>query len=285
MGRGKITIPKNELVKLYIKGNQSPYSIAKLYGCSFSTITNRIREYGIPFKSHSVARIKYKKQRFRGRDEEKAYMIGFRLGDLNVYSKSQHSEVIVVRTHTTKLDQVNVMKRLFAKYGRVTISRSRHRSFHINCFLDSSFSFLLPKEDVVREWIKKRSTFSAFVAGYTDAEGSFGINQGKARFKIDSYDYGILLRIHTWLLDRGIPNKFWCIGRAGEMRPEGYRWNKDIWRLTINRAEAIKKFCSFIENFLLHKKRIGDMKICLRNIKIRAKKRDSRHLIKYGTRT
>lgn len=285
MGRGKITIPKNELVKLYIKGNQSPYSIARLYGCNFSTVTNRIREYGIPFKSHSVARIKYKKQRFRGGDREKAYMIGFRLGDLNVYSRSQHSEVIVVRTHTTKLDQVNVMKRLFAKYGRVTISQSRSHSFHVNCFLDSSFSFLLPKEDTVRVWIKKVSTFSAFVAGYTDAEGSFGINQGKARFKIDSYDYGILLRIHKWLLDRGIPNKFWCIGRKGESYPGGYRWNKDLWRLTINRAEAIKKFCSFVKDSLLHKKRIEDMKICLRNIEMRAKKRDSGYPIKHGTHT
>lgn len=269
MGRAKITIPKNELLKLYIKGNQSPYSIARLYGCSFSTITNRIREHGIPFKSHSVARIKYKKQKFRGGDREKAYMIGFRLGDLNVYSRSQHSEVIVVRTHTTKLDQVNVMKRLFAKYGRVTISQSRHHSFHVNCFLDSSFSFLLPKEDIVRAWIKEESTFSAFVAGYTDAEGSFGINQGKARFKIDSYDYGILLRIHGWLLDRGIPNKFWRIGRKGELNFARYRWSRDLWRLNINEAHAINKFCSLMIPYLRHRKRIYDMERAVRNIQNR----------------
>lgn len=67
-------------------------------------------------------------------------------------------------------------------------------SYHINCFLNKSFSFLLAKE-LDYSVITSSEDFYTFFAGYLDAEGYIGINQGKARLKIDSYDKDVLFWI------------------------------------------------------------------------------------------
>ncbi len=273
MARKKISIPKRRLFNLYWRKNKSTYFIAKVYNCNFGTITNRLREYKIPFKSHSRARIKYEKFEFSGTSTEKAYMIGFRLGDLNIYKTSSRSDVIIARTSTTRVEQIELVRTLFKDYGHITVSRLQDGTFCINCYLDNSFSFLLPKHDLIESWIKtSRRFFSAFIAGYVDAEGSFGINQEKARFKIDAYDKHILSEIHEWLSECKIESKLWRVGKKGQMRPEGYRFNKDLWRLNLNIGYDISRFCDLLSPYLRHKKRIKDMKIVRMNIRKRREK-------------
>ena len=106
MGRKKINISKATLLNLYHKQKLSPYKIAVLLNCSFSTITNRLIEHNIPLKTPAAARMRYEKKDYDGTLENKAYMLGFRLGDLNVYRPSEESETIVVRCHTTQQEQV-----------------------------------------------------------------------------------------------------------------------------------------------------------------------------------
>jgi len=273
MGKRKILLPKKDLYNLYWIRNKSPYFIGKIYNCSFSTVTNRLREYRIPKKSKSKAQTKYKKFNFSKNLTEKAYLIGFRLGDLNVYRTSPNAETIIVRTHTTSKNQTLLIKNLFGKYGHVTVSGPEGGDVNINCFLDQSFSFLLPKYTNIETWIQRNSIFfTAFVAGYVDAEGSFGINQGRARFKMDSYDKNILHQIHYWLTKKMINSKLRLIGKKGELRPVGYRFNNDLWRLNVNEAQSLIKFISIIEPFVKHKKRIKDMKRAFNNIKIRKRK-------------
>src|SRR3990167_931800 len=62
MGRIKIELSKKKLYTLYYVQNKPPHLIGKMFGCSFSTITNRLKEYGIPLKTPASARMKYKKQ-------------------------------------------------------------------------------------------------------------------------------------------------------------------------------------------------------------------------------
>jgi len=269
MVRKKILISKSKLEYLYIKKNLTPLAIGVLLKLSFKTVRNRLKEHGIPFKDPALARMRYKKFNFSGDLKEKAYMIGFRLGDFNVYSPSKLSQTIVVRCHTTQKEQVVLMRNMFKRYGRVGISRNKDH-FHVNCFLDKSFNFLLDKNDNAWQWVKDNDDHAlAFICGYTDAEGNFIINQGKARFKIDSYDYSILNWMYDWLVKHKINAKFRRIYIQGDVWKGKFPLNKDLWRLNINDKVSLNTFISSILPILHHQIRIRGAKNCLRNIQKR----------------
>lgn len=275
--RKKINISKEELIRLYYQEKKSKYKIGAIYGCSFSTVLNRMRDYGFKPLSRSIIQSKYSKKNFVGSDVSKAYMLGFRLGDLNVYKTSEKSEVIVVRCHTTNQDQVDIMEEVFSKYGQVSVNTSsRNGSFSINCFVNNSFLFLLPKLELVPEWINSGIGKSkAFLAGYTDAEGNIGVYDGRARFKIDSYDKYIIFWIYNWFKK----NKIICpepvkIGKKNQVynKIHGYKYNKDLWRVRVSKVASLEKLLKIIRPYLKHKKRLLDLDKCLININDRRHK-------------
>lgn len=257
MAKNKINLKKDILNDLYWNKNLSPYKIGYIFGCSFATVTNRFKEFGIPFKNHSMARQKYPKQNFSGDLCEKAYLLGFRIGDLNVYKTSEGSNYTVVRCHTTSADQSNLITSLFERYGKVTISQSGQ----INCHLNDSFDFLLEKYGKFKE-IRSKKEFFSFVAGYLDAEGYFGINQGKARLKVDSYDSQVLMWMSENLKRFGIRNKLKVIGVCKTKRSFG----KELWRINVNWADDLLHLIFCLRPYAKHKKRIHQMKTCENNI-------------------
>lgn len=231
-----------------------------------------MREYGILKRSSSASRMKYRKFDFSGNLAEKSYMLGFRLGDLNVYQTSKLSELIVVRCNTTQEVQITLIKNMFSRYGKVTISIGKKYT-NINCFLNKSFEFLLPKSKKVPTWIDSDDQFiAAFIAGYTDAEGNFILNQKRARFKIDSYDEDIL----KWMTDRlmkwDILVKIRCIAKKGQLAADGSIYKHDLWRLNINQASSLMNFANRIRSFMRHEARMKHMAICELNIKQRIEK-------------
>lgn len=271
MPRAKIQIPRDILQRLYWEEYKSPPKIAKLFNCDPITVRTRMRELGILFRSSSGARMRYRKFDFSGDLIEKAYLIGFRLGDLNVYQTRESSELIIARCNTTQIVQVNLMKNLFAKYGRITISKGKY-STNVNCYLNKTFDFLLPKHEEVPLWIRDDVKASwAFIAGYTDAEGNFILNQTRARFKIDSYDIGILRWITMWLREQNINVKFRLIYKKRDLRPDGLYYNSDLWRVNINEASSLLRFIRFLAPFIRHKTRYYGMQVCKKNIERRVK--------------
>ena len=269
--RKKIFIPKKELISLYYNKKKSKYEIGRIYNCSFKTVLNRMREFGMEPLSRSIIQSKYAKNNFNGSDDEKAYMVGFRLGDLNVYKTTEKSEVVVVRCHSTCMDQIELIKGLFSKYGQVTCSNNiKKNSWHVNCFLDSSFSFLLPKIDKVEKWISKNKTNSiAFAAGYIDAEGNIGIYDGRARFKIDAYDKNIILWFYKWFQDNQIHcPKPTMIGKKNQIydKVNNYKYNSDLWRIRVSDMDSLKELFIAIKPYLKHAKRISDLSNCLKNL-------------------
>lgn len=50
-GRRSLVISKSKLKDLYIKRRLSSRKIAKIYGCAYSAIDYKIREYGFPVVS------------------------------------------------------------------------------------------------------------------------------------------------------------------------------------------------------------------------------------------
>ena len=274
MSNNRFKIVPGYLKELYLNKNLSTYKIGKILNCSASTVTNRLIEFKIPLKSPALARMKYKKFNFNGDDAQKAYMIGFRIGDLNVYRVSKNSETIVVRCHTTQKEQVNVINALFSKFGRVDDTKRTNGHYYMNCFLNNSFKFLFPKDKSAWAWIRNTSARLAFIAGYTDAEGNFIINQGRARFKIDSYDKDVLDIIAQWLNSIGISYKMRLIFKKGDKQKIYDKigiYHKDLWRLNINQAKDLKEFMFLISPFMRHSQRLHDMKLCSKNIEKRIK--------------
>lgn len=149
---------------------------------------------------------------------------------------------------------------------------------HINCYLNQSFEFLLPKSLKVPDWIEHNSsTIIAFVAGYTDAEGSFIINQTRSRFKIDSYDLEILTWIVSWLQKQKIRVKFRRICKKGDLRSGGAYFKHDLWRIGINEPFSLLEFIKFIIPFAKHGTRLKDMMVCEENILEREVKGTIKH--------
>jgi len=236
------------------------------------TVRNRIRELGIEKRSPSDARMKYPKQDFIENSLERAYILGFRLGDLNSYKTKKSSDLIVIRCHTTQLVQVKLMEQLFSPYGHVSITKSIY-GYTVNCFLNKTFAFLLPKHKKAPLYVRKSIARAwAFTAGYVDAEGYFGLNQSKARFKIDSYDVEILNWIVKTCQRDGVHVIFRQIARRGQPQSRIGIFHKDLWRLEINEARSILRFIQLVGPFIRHEKRKTDMIICQHNIENRYKK-------------
>lgn len=271
MGRAKILIPESELRYLYEDKRWSPAKIAEKFNCTSITVRSRLIESGIPLKTKSAAQTKYPKHDFSGTDLEKAYILGFRYGDLNVYQPAGASETIVVRSHSTHAVQGSLFKSLFERYGTITV-HTTERSTQMNCYLNSTFAFLLTKyPPEMRSWLSSSDAlFWAFAAGYSDAEGTFGLNQGKGRFKIDAYDFAILSDLHTFFIKYGIRSKFRIIAKKGE-NDYGWIWKEDLWRLSVNEALSLETLIRNLGPFSLHEKRVKDANMVLQNIATRRK--------------
>ncbi|MBI2476444.1 MAG: hypothetical protein HYV67_04355 [Candidatus Taylorbacteria bacterium] len=269
MGREKIILRADILRDLYWKQNLTPVEIGKRLHCSFKTVRNRLKEAGISFKNPAIARMRYAKSDCIADPFVKSYMLGFRLGDLNVYKRGELSETIVVRCHTTQKEQVSVIKSLFEKFGRVSVT-PRGGHFTVNCFLNRTFEFLLPKTEAVWQWIRDDVALApSFVAGYVDAEANFIINQGRGRLKIDSYDRFILEWICSWLSAKDISYRYRCIRRKGPSWRNQPPLNGNLWRLNISEAGSLEKFIREVFPFLRHANRIRGAKQCLRNVELR----------------
>lgn len=266
----RIDISCETLRALYIDDQLSFVEIAERYQCSPTTIHRQLKVCGIEARSAGGAIYEYPKKDFNGSLVDKAYLIGFRLGDLYV---EQGPNAVRVRCTSTHQAQIDLVQDLFAEYGGVWISEPRvKRGTGITAHLNHSFDFLLRQEDEIEEWIlDDDELFAAFWAGYVDAEGSFIISGRRAYFKVDSGDKGILQDAWRRLSNMGIefpPPKL--------IRPAG-TWisqfqlasQRDLWRLASERKETLLKLCEILTPHLRHQKRIHDMESVRSNVEAR----------------
>jgi hypothetical protein len=188
-------ITEEPLRELYLQRKLSIPQIAELVGWGRETVRQRMIEYGIPIRSFSQANLiqfgTYDEYRdFDGNAQQKAYLIGFRLGDLTVTRTNKTSDMIYVSGGSSKREQIELFEHLFAQYGHVTRSsevRLSLRGFlHYQNFrvtLKSSFDFLLEYPIGIPSWVlDDDSIFVAFFGGFTDAEGSFGASLPQRRY-------------------------------------------------------------------------------------------------------
>ena len=184
-----VKLSEDELRHLYEEEGATLKAIAEAYGCSAATVSRKMSKLGITARPPWRAR--YPRRDFSGDPLEKAYLVGFRLGDLTVRRAELSIEVIMT---TTRQEQVKLMHDLFDRYGHVYEHHRPDKKVFMQVRLNDSFSFLIPKEDRIPDWVLTDTEwFFAFLAGYIDADGSIRTASPRsARLDIQTYDQGIL---------------------------------------------------------------------------------------------
>lgn len=269
----RVVIPREELEEYYLRKRLSSRKIAKIYGCAYSTVDRKIRQFGFKTRTLAEAHILYPRKDFGGDLNEKAYLIGFAIGDLRVRKVYKNSETIHVDCASSKVEQIDLIKGLFDKYGRVWISKPNKKgAVQIECFLNDSFEFLLNiNKNIIEPWIKNnKQYFANFLAGFTDAEGSFYISRSKAFYALGNYNIQLLMQIKDNLKRLGIESpKISRSVRMGTIASHGYAYNNDYWSLVISKKKELVKLFTFIEPFMKHASRKKNMLLARQNIERR----------------
>ena len=254
-----ILLSTDVLEELYHNQILEQKQIANLLWCEQATISNKMKEAGIKARDKSEVSTKYPKYDFSGDPIEKAYLIGFRLGDLHV---RKHRHLIRVECTTTRLEQIDLIKGLFEKYTYVRINTNKRGMTQVSCLLNKSFDFLLEKNDNVPTWIlDNNNLFLSCFAGYTDAEGCVGIYRDKKErsyvmFILRTYDKIILSQFRKKLLALNIvcPKSYLCTPSGKQNN------NNDFWKLGVYRKDSLIKLFVLIENLVKHPRIISGIK-------------------------
>lgn len=276
----RFDITKDDLRCLYQDEGLSQAQIAAIYGCSQALVWLKMREYGIPSRSHADAGIlaggySHLRRDFNGDQMTRAYYIGFCRGDVHARTIHEGGQTIEASCGSSKTAQIKLFNALFAPYGHIWQREpdKRGRVWMI-AFLNLSFDFLLDLQDMIPDWILADSeAFCAFLAGYTDAEGSIWISNGYAAFALCSYDKNILYQIHGALLELGVespPPRIHC--PKGYTNKYGIRYSKDYWEIKIGAKRALLRLFDLLEPYLKHAKRRQDMMKARANIEERNRK-------------
>ena len=265
----KNKIKKSVIAKLYYKDRLTQKQIGKKLNVHKETIRRLMKEYKLKTRKKSEISTRYPKFNFSGDLKEKAYLKGFRVGDLDV-QLSHSKNLIIARCTSTKIAQIQLFKNLFKKYGHIWISKRRkdgNRVFEVS--LNRTFDFLLSKKDNIPKRIREnKNYFLSFLAGYTDAEGHIGIGwKNIAYFTLSSYDKNILKQIYQQLLKIGIEcNPPRIHVRKGYKKSDGFIYRNDEWRLTIKKKSFLLLLLQLLKPRLKHRKRLKDLKKAEQNI-------------------
>ena len=263
---------KDELLEYYTNKKLSTWKIEKEYGFSRGTIHRKLKEYEIDTRNRADSHITNPRKDFSGNLIEKAYLIGFRLGDLGVRKIYPNSKTITVASGSTIPEQIDLIKDLFKEYGAVRIKTTKRNKTNVWVGLNESFNFLFKE---VPEWVKEdQKYFLSFLAGFTDAEGNIGIYNKQAVFQIGNYERPILLFILENLNNLGII----CRGpyesdTRNYFNKDGFRHNQNYFQIRVSRKDSLLRLFSLIKQYLKHKNKIKALKKAEENIILRNNRR------------
>jgi len=269
LATSKNKIEKSVIVKLYYKDHLTQKQIGRKFKVHKETIRRLMKEYGLKTRKKSEISTRYPKFNFSGNLEEKAYLIGFRTGDLDV-QLSRSKNLIIARCTSTKIAQIQLFKNLFKNYGYVYVGKPKrdgNRDFLIR--LNRNFNFLLPKKDNIPKWIRENNNyFLSFLAGYTDAEGYIRIDRRNiAFFTLSSYDKKILSQIYQQLLKMRVEcNPPRILFKKGYVKSDSCVYRDDYRSFIINKKSSLLSLLQFLKPRLKHQKRLKDLKRAEQNI-------------------
>ena len=197
--------------------------IAKIIGNKTSGCTSWLcRQLGVRRRPFEEARLKgirekrrkYERKPFDGSDEDRAYLLGLKHGDLSV--SKPWREVVRVSTSTTHPAMAQLFRSLFEPYGHV-YQDSRYKKdtrtceWNVAVILDDSFSFLTVDFEQVKDWFQQSdSRIISNLSGFLDAEGRILVTLNIRGGVVIFTDY----------FNENWPLLNWISDRALEMRSE-----------------------------------------------------------------
>lgn len=279
-------IGEQDLRELYLEQKLSIPQIAELAGWGRETVRQRMIEYGIPIRSFTQAtRVQHgthdEYKDFSGDLLEKAYLIGFRMGDLHVKREHRGSEGIRVFGGSSRPEQNELLERLFGDYGHFSQSiqwrlsmRGLLKCVYLSISLNHTFEFLLDYPTEIPDWIlNDANIFPAFFGGFSDAEGSFHLlkSEGRitrGRYSLKNTDLQILEQCHSTLQSLGIScSKITRVYEAGRQTSKrGVLASKALWAFAIEQKESLLRFIELIEPYIRHSKRHADLERVRENV-------------------
>lgn len=258
-------IESHILESLYADERLSSWTIANRFGVSRSHVLTLLRQYDIPVRTRAEAHKRYSRRPFDGSCEDKAYLLGFAVGDLRVRKQYKESETIGIACSSTHPAQIALIQNLFSPYGRVWVGEA-NKSGVVSCeaYMDLSFSFLLPQGRSI-DWVFDIPTqFLAFLAGFTDAEGSIFISkQNKAILTWGQYDEQLLTKIKAQLGKLGYQTGSIINDHLkGYRSRDGYVRSQDYFHLTCARQGSLIGLLNALQPYVKHaEKRKGLFKV------------------------
>jgi len=243
MGAHKnILVSKNFLEDLYYTQGLNQSETASKLNCDRSLVYYFLNKYGIKRKTQSECNIRYERKKFDGTLLEKAYMLGFRTGDLHIkYLHPSKTTIHVDMGCAINSSEIKIFNELFQKYGHISQCLDSG-ALKLWVSLDPSFSFLIRKIKSIPNWIyEDKNLFFAFFTGYFDAEGYIKLSKPPGMV-IASKDYGVLRDAFNKLCEYGYHplSSFYNRGKY------------EIKRLDIRRVNEIKKLSNELISFSLH---------------------------------
>ena len=146
-------------------------------------------------KAIKEKRRKYERRPFDGTDQDKAYLLGLRHGDLSV--SRPWRGVIRVSTSSTHPALAELFTKLFNHYGHV-YQLPRYKEdmqtyeWNLQVILDDSFEFMFEDFTQTASWVQQdRSTLLEYLSGLLDADGAIITTRdqdGKVSLFLDYYN-------------------------------------------------------------------------------------------------
>lgn len=262
-----VDIFKNQLKIWYVDQKLSTWEIEKRFGYSRSTVHRKLKEFDLHARSSALSHIRSFRADFSGDILEKSYLIGFRIGDLNVTKRGLRSETITVKCASTKQGQVELFRDLFSRYGHILQGApTAEGKVNIQASLNQTFSFLVGKDSSKYEWaFKQKDTFFAFLGGFSDAEGSFFISSNQGQFSIGNYNNELLSKIQDTLGAFGIHATDSVDRRKGRV-VSGYVSRGDYYSIHCGRKIYVLKLLDELSPYLRHPDKIRDAQRIRKNI-------------------
>lgn len=261
----QLELTKEFLEDTYCAQGLSTWAIESRYGIPRSRVFNALKRFGIPSRTLAQSHITYTRADFSGDALEKVYLIGFAIGDLRVRNHGgARSETISIACGSTKTAQIELIQSMFAPYGRVWVGKPNSRGVvNVEAFVNTTFAFLIKKDCNYMWCAEAADSFFAFLAGFTDAEGSFYLTRNQARVAWGNYDTSVLMFIKNGLTTFGIrsPNII-CDSLGGTVGSHGFRRNKNYCHLTCARKDVIRMLIARLKPYIRH----ADKKIALQAI-------------------
>lgn len=275
-GMRRLGLGAGKLQELYVKRGLSTWKIASSLGCGRSHVYRLLKKYHVPIRTRAESHIRYPRRSFSRNSLEKAYLIGFRLGDLRVRRGNYAgSETIFVDCGSTKQEQLELIRSLFVKYGHVWVGRPDALGRqHIQASLNRSFDFLLSPR--VSDPLFRGAVFGAFLSGFVDADGSITFSKGRPTFVLQNYNLFLLRKIRAALLRLGFSPTRVKRYTTRYFPSSKYPRRGDYCSVSVSRRNSLLALLRFLEPHVRHKKRRRDLLKALRILQ-RNRRRPFKH--------